>query len=247
MNYKTVTLKERPDLKESLNDLHSSGWAEFMREDTTGVKYWDDLLSLYSEFQFLLLNELEEPIACGNSIPFYWDGSQKQLPAGWADVLERGILEHKDKSTLNTLSALAIVIHPSHRGKGISEWMVREMKKLAINHRMKHLIAPVRPSLKSHYPLIPMEDYMNWERRSDGKPFDPWIRTHWKSGARIIKVANKSMDIRNSIQQWEEWTGLKLFSSGSYVIKEGIVPLEVNREQDEGKYIEPNVWMEHSI
>lgn len=66
MNFKTVTLKERPDLKESLNDLHRIGWAKFMREDTIGVKYWDDLLSLYSEFQFLLLNELEEPIACGN-------------------------------------------------------------------------------------------------------------------------------------------------------------------------------------
>src|SRR5258708_31304265 len=36
------------------------------------------------------------------------------------------------------------------------------------------LIAPVRPSWKDRYPLIPIAEYAAW-RRADGLPFDPWM------------------------------------------------------------------------
>ncbi|MBE9511729.1 MAG: hypothetical protein IMY71_12700, partial [Bacteroidetes bacterium] len=36
---------------------------------------------------------------------------------------------------------------------------------------------PIRPTLKCHYPLIPMDDYINWQNK-DGLPFDPWLRVH---------------------------------------------------------------------
>ncbi|QAS51158.1 GNAT family N-acetyltransferase [Halobacillus litoralis] len=246
MDYKFVTLKDRPELKGSLNGLHSLGWPDFMREDPKGDRYWDELLSLCPGFQFLLLNGSEEPIACGNSVPFHWNGHPSELPPGWSSALEKGVLERLDNISFNTLSAIAIVIHPEHRGTGLSEVMVRKMKQMAIDHNIQQMIAPVRPSLKSDYPLIPMEDYI-WWKREDGKPFDHWIRTHWKTGARIIKIAERSMEIPGSISQWEEWTGLKLLSSGSYVIKDGLVPLEVDKEVDEAHYIEPNVWMEHEL
>ncbi|HWO75887.1 MAG TPA: N-acetyltransferase [Bacillus sp. (in: firmicutes)] len=241
-----VTLKERPDLKDELNKLHSIGWVSYMGEDPIAVKYWNRLLSCFPEYQFILLNEESKPIACGNSIPFDWDGNKDSLPTGWDGVFEKGILDYENNVQSNSLSALAIVIHPEFRGKGISDRMVREMKSLAIKGNLKNMIAPVRPSLKSKYPLIPMEEYISWIR-DDGTPFDPWIRTHYKIGASIIKVAEKSMIIPASVKEWEDWTGLKLPSSGSYVIPGGLVPLEVDNSANMGVYIEPNVWMKHYL
>src|SRR5699024_5934502 len=141
---------------------------------------------------------------------------------------------------------LAIVIHPEFRGKGLSKRMVRKMKELAVKSNFKNMVAPVRPSLKGMYPLIPMEEYMTWERE-DGTPFDPWIRTHIKMGAQVIKVEEKSMVFLTSIKEWEEWSVMKLRCSGRYSINEGLVPIEVNITTDKGVYVEPNVWLIHQI
>ena len=54
--YVAVTLKERPDLKDDFSKLHSLGWVKIMREDPISIKYWDKLLSWFSEFQFILLD-----------------------------------------------------------------------------------------------------------------------------------------------------------------------------------------------
>lgn len=244
--YTVVTLKERPDLEGELNKLHSIVWIKYMKEVPTSLKYWNELLSCFPEFQYILLNEDFRPVACGNSIPFSWNGNENSLPTGWDEVFKKGILDFRNKIQPNSLSALAIVIHPEFRGKGLSKLMVREMKGLAIKSKFKNMVAPVRPSLKFKYPLIPMEEYISW-MRDDGTHFDPWIRTHFKIGASIIKVAETSMVIPASIKDWEKWIDMKLPSSGSYIINEGLVPLELDKEANKGVYIEPNVWMKHPL
>jgi GNAT superfamily N-acetyltransferase len=244
--YRVVTLKERPDLEEDLDKLHSLGWPKFMREDPIANKYWGKLLSWYSEFQFFLLDKNGKAIACGNSIPFSWDGSINGLPSGWDGVFEKGIMDHENHIVPNSVSALAIVIHPDFQGKGLSELMIRAMKSIVKRNQIHQMVAPVRPSLKSKYPLIPMTEYVNWKRK-DGRPFDPWIRTHCKTGAEIISVAERSMVIKGTIQEWEEWTNMKFPSSGKYVINGGLVPLEINCDTDTGVYIEPNVWLKHRL
>src|SRR5699024_10908262 len=158
-----------------------------------------------------------ESIAYGNAIPLYWDGDKASLPEGWDKVVEKGILDFQNNIQPNSLSALSIVIHPEFRGKGLSERMVNEMKSLAIKSKFKNMVAPVRPSLKSVYRLSQIQEYITWKSIA-GTPFDPWIRIHIKAGASIIKVAEKSMVIPDSIKEWEEWTGMKLLSSGSDVI-----------------------------
>jgi len=244
--YTVVTLKERPDLEGDLNNLHSAGWIKYMSEDPIVVKYWDKLLSWFPEFQYILLDEKLNPVACGNSVPFDWDGNEGSLPTGWDGVFERGILDYENNIQPNSLSALAIVIHPEFRGKGLSKRMVKEMKGLAIKSNFNNMVAPVRPSLKSKYPLIPMEEYISW-MRDDGTHFDPWIRTHFKIGASIIKVAETSMVIPAAVREWEEWSGMKLPSSGRYIINGGLVPLEIDKTANKGVYIEPNVWMRHPL
>lgn len=185
-------------------------------------------------------------MAGGNAIPFYWDGQEDHLPSGWDGVLEQGMMDVQGGPSANALSALAVVIHPEYRGQGLSRLMVAEMKKIAKRNGIHHMVAPVRPSLKSTYPLIPIEEYINWKTK-EGKPFDPWLRTHCSLGATIITIAPESMVIPATVEEWETWVGMELPATGSYIIQDGLVPLEVDREKNNGIYIEPNVWVEHHL
>jgi hypothetical protein len=55
------------------------------------------------------------------------------------------------------------------------------------------------------------------------------------------------MRIPGTVAQWEDWTGLAFPESGWYVVPGALVPVEIDRERDEGLYVEPNVWMVHSL
>ena len=45
--------------------------------------------------------------------------------------------------------------------------------------------------------------------------------------------------------QWESWTDMAFPASGDYVIPEGLAVLRIDRGQDRGEYVEPNVWVQH--
>lgn len=120
------------------------------------------------------------------------------------------------------------------------------MRAVAAGHGLDALVAPVRPTLKSRYPYVPMEDYVGWTRE-DGKPFDPWLRVHASLGATILRVAPCSMTITGRISDWEEWTGMSFRESGEYVVPGALQPVSMNLEKDFGVYEEPNVWMRHTV
>lgn len=240
-----VTLNERPDLKQTLDRLHLLGWPKFIRKDLVLGDRWSTLLERFSDFQYFLINQ-DDVIACGHAIPFSWDGQADTLPQGWEGVFNKGLLDFEAKLKANAASAIAIVIDPAYRGIGLSETMVWEMKKLVKKKGLDYMVAPLRPALKSKYPLIPMEEYMLWKRK-DGEPFDPWIRAHVRTGAKVLKATEVSMTITAPIEKWHEWTGLSFLSSGQYVIEGGLVPVEIDLESASGTYNEPNVWIEHDL
>ena len=144
------------------------------------------------------------------------------------------------------MSAIAITIGVDQRGKGLSRTMLDGMRKAVAARGLTDLVAPVRPSQKHVYPLTPMERYVEW-RRDDGKLHDAWLRTHEQAGAELIGVAPTSMRISGSVSDWESWTGMRFPDSGSYVVPGALVPVEIDRERDEGVYVEPNVWMHHKV
>jgi hypothetical protein len=124
--------------------------------------------------------------------------------------------------------------------------MVQAMRSIGVSKGFKNLVAPVRPSQKSQYPLISIDDYITWTN-GDGLPFDAWLRVHARLGAKIIKPCHQAMKISGTIATWEEWTGLKFPQSGQYVIPGALNPMEMDIESDKGIYIEPNVWMHHLL
>jgi len=211
-------------------------WPEFLRHDPISIQHWDRLYSERSEFQFALLDENGELLAEANSLPV------EGQPVGWdAAVLNGFAATQPDR-----LCALAIAIGRNYQGRRLATATLEHMRGLAIAHGFRELIAPVRPTLKHLYPLIPTDHYVAW-RREDGSLFDPWLRTHERLGAELIAVAGESMRIEASVAEWEHWTGMIFPESGSHIVRGALVPVEIDRERDLGVYVEPNVWMRHSL
>jgi len=237
-------LSERPDLIEQAHALNGSAWPEPLYHGGMG-EYWGELFETFLDCQIAFCEE-DRVIAVGHTIPVQWAGTLDDLPAGWDAVIEQGVLGHRQGLVPNTLSALAAVIAPEYQGKGLSRQLVQAMRGVAEAHGFTNLIAPVRPTQKVAYPLIPMERYVEWQTVQNA-PFDAWIRTHWKLGATILEVAPHSMLIKGTVAEWEQWTGLVFPGSGEYVVAGALAPVTINRETNTGVYYEANVWMKHKI
>jgi len=105
------------------------------------------------------------------------------------------------------------------------------------------LIAPVRPTWKDRYPLIPFDRYVRWTR-DDGLPFDPWIRVHVRLGGELLEPCPSSMTVEGSLEEWQKWTGMHFPEDGEYVVPGALVPVVLSGGR--GRYVEPNIWMRHS-
>jgi hypothetical protein len=93
------------------------------------------------------------------------------------------------------------------QGRGVSAVAAKAMGEIARRHGLGSLIAPVRPSCKDRYPLVPIERYAQW-RRPDEVLFDPWMRVHERLGAGVLKPEPRSLRITGSVTEWEQWTGM---------------------------------------
>ena len=56
MNYKVVSLKERPDLFESQDKIGSEVWPEFMLHDPVAITYWMQLIDAFKEYQLMIMD-----------------------------------------------------------------------------------------------------------------------------------------------------------------------------------------------
>jgi len=246
--FQIISPTDLADYRDRAGDIAESSWHEFMLHDAVANENWDELFDRFNDYQFAMLDtEADRMAAMGNSLPFYWGRSLEELPeGGWDWVFLKAVDDHKNGMIPNILSAIQIAIHPDYQGQGISVRMVQAMRAIGRSKGFKNLVAPVRPSQKSKYPLTSIDDYIQWTN-SDGLPFDAWLRVHARMGARIIKPCHESMIIAGSRAEWEEWTGMKFPQSGQYIIPGALSPIEVNIEKDECIYVEPNVWMQHSL
>ncbi|NLX11988.1 MAG: GNAT family N-acetyltransferase [Chloroflexi bacterium] len=246
--YTVVTMAERPDLIGPADGLVPTVWAEFMLHDAVANRYWDDLYTVFPAYQFVLLDPTTGEIAAvANSLPLAWDGDPADLPdAGWDWALAQGFEDHHAGRAPRTQCALSISIMRPYQGTGVSTQVVQAMKAIGQAHGLRSLIAPVRPNLKSRYPLIPIEDYIRWQNDA-GLPFDAWLRVHRRLGAALIKVCPLSMVITGTVSAWEEWTGMQFPASGQHIIPGALLPVTIERDTDRGVYVEPNVWMHHPL
>ena len=241
MSIRFYTYEERPELRERAGFLRYA-WPAFMLESPISNERWHLLYERFPRFQFWMVDEAtDEILAEGNSLPARLD--LDELPdSGWEYVMEHATAGDEEPTLV---SAIQVLVDRDRHGRGLSALMLAEMRRLAARARFADLVAPVRPSTKSTYPLTSMERYVGWTT-VDGLPFDPWLRVHARAGARIVKVCPESMIIPGSLADWEEWTGMTFPESGCYVVPGALQPVEIDVEADRGVYVEPNVWMHHA-
>ena len=238
------THAERPDLAERVD---FNVWPAYNTHGDVLRRYWARLYEELREFQFVLYDEDEDVVVAeGHSIPFVWDGTADGLPAGIDGLVEDAFRLLEEGGEPTALSALAIEIRPAAQGRGLSGSMINAMGRIAREHGFRDLVAPLRPSWKERYPLTPIVRYALWTRE-DGLPFDPWIRTHARLGAEMLRPEPRSLRISGTVAEWEDWTEMAFPESGEYVFPHGLAPLSVVRERDFGLYFEPNVWMVHRV
>jgi hypothetical protein len=242
-----ISAVDCPDLLPRADEVTIPAWPEFMHHDPA-ARRWRDLYQLFPQFQFALAEPgADELAAVGNGIPLAWDGDPGGLPeTGWDWAMQQGFDDHAAGETPRTLCALSIVVADSFRSRGVSAEAVRTMTDITRTEGLRRLIVPARPTMKTGYPLIPIERYIRW-RRSDGLPFDSWLRVHERLGGEIVKSCPRSMRITGSVVEWEEWAGMQFPETGAYVVPGALVPVEIDCERDLGVYVEPNLWMHHTV
>lgn len=247
-SFSVVTMQERPDLIPIADNVLDLVWPDIIMHLSEAVanQYWWHIWRTFPEYQFVLLEPGDETIlAVGNSLPLAWDGGD--LPdRGWDWALSQGFDDQAAGRPPAALAALAITIPHEFQGQGLSAHALTAMKRIGSAHGLRSLIAPLRPTLKSRYPLTPIERYLRWQR-PDGQPFDPWIRVHARQGADIVGACPESMTITGTVEQWEARTQMQFPESGDYVVPHALVPVTINRDANQGTYVEPNVWACHTL
>lgn len=246
--FKIISPTDLADYRDRAGDLSEASWPEFMLHDPIANQNWHELFDRFMEYQFGLLDTQTDRLAAiGNSLPFYWDQPLEELPEqGWDWVFLKAVGDHEQGVMPNIQSAIQINIHPEYRSQGLSTPMIKAMRSIGRSKGFRHLVAPVRPTQKSLYPLISIDAYIRWTNE-EGLPFDAWLRVHARAGAKILKPCHQAMTIPGTRADWEEWTGLKFPQTGSYYIPGALNPMHMDVEQDRGVYVEPNVWMVHEI
>jgi len=231
-----VRYADRPDLRERRRD-ELNAFPEYMNHNAMGSKYWG---RLYTDFPAFQLAALDGDTLVGEvhalSLPVEGD----ELPSGWDEAFERGM----EAGGGNVVSLLAISVKPEARRHGVPALLIEAVRNAAREAGQESVIAPVRPTLKGRYPLIPIERYVEW-RRDDGSHFDPWIRAHERLGGTILGPCRNSMVIQAPAAEWEGWTGMQFPEDGVYIVPGMLAPLEVH--EGVGTHVEPNVWMRHGV
>ncbi len=239
-----VAADENPGLWEEVEThrLFDGVWPEYNLHGTYTGQYFSVLFPRFAHVQALLLDaRSDEVIARVRCIPFRWDGSLDDLPRGIDAVGLRAIGEHQPPTAL---SALAAEVRRDYQGAGLSDLLVDTMALLARSCALTTLVAPVRPSHKDRYPLIPIDRYVTW-RREDGQAFDPWIRVHLRKGGRILRCEPQSLEVAAPVTAWQRWIKMPFPDDGQFVFPGGLALLTV--AQGIGTYFEPNVWIVHDV
>jgi GNAT superfamily N-acetyltransferase len=245
--YTVTSLAERADLVTDVLALLTERWPAYTLVGTAGHGVdLDTVLLGLPDHQLLLLDGDGALCGVALSMPITWDGETTTLPTGWDDGIRAGATLLESGGAGDTLFVLSITVSSTLVRRGLAAQLIAALKELAVRDGAHSVISPIRPVEKARYPLIPIDDYVEWTA-PDGEPYDPWLRLHLRLGAEVVSLAHESMVVTGTVAEWEGWLGTRLPGSGDFVIDRGLVPLHVDRGADTGRYVEPNVWIRYRV
>lgn len=250
---RACTVAQRPAVIPELVELDERSWPEFMLYGDVDIS--DDVYySNFAEYTFAIVDESEQVVAGGQTIPLHWSGITEELPETMNAVVQDALAYREATAATsapvipqwNYLFAIAALVDESVRGQGMSRTVLLEMIETARRNGLLGVIAPVRASFKPKHPEISIEEYADW-RREDGQLYDPWLRTHERLGGKCLGVAPRAYSVIASVADWERWTGVAFENTGAYVVPGALVPVEIDLARGTGTYVEPSVWYLHGL
>lgn len=223
-----------------------SAFPAVISESTIVKQYFPKLQEYFPTFQRVLLDKDSHVIGFINTIPFNFEGELDTLPdRGWDWMFERAVLGFENQIEPNYLGGLQVIISQKYRGQGYSKPIINHAKSFCKSLGFRNLIIPIRPTRKHELPSMSMETYM--ELTENEEIYDPWIRTHVRSGAQIIKICEQSMIIEGDIKFWSAILGQPVMESGQYQLDGALSLVMIDSENDHGQYIEPNIWIKYDM
>lgn len=251
--YAVRSVQEDSALSGRIDSLIGSVWPPFVVDGHTPRNHpfppdWPGIFKRWPQHQYGLLDRNTDELAgAANALPFAWDGAEAELPdGGWDWAMWQGKQDYLAGNRPRTMCALSITVAPAYRDHGLASLLVSILRRATKEAGFTRLLAPVRPTLKHRYPITPMADYMRWQN-DRGEPFDPWVRIHTRLDAAVVRPCEQSMSLAGSVAEWESWTGLQFPASARFVAPSLLAPLLIDREMDQGLYVEPNIWMVHNV
>jgi GNAT superfamily N-acetyltransferase len=244
-----TNLAQRPDLAPQL-DRFAGAWPEFMYHDPLATLVYGHADTALAEFCLVAVSRDDPGLAVAKaySTPFRWPaGALDELPDGGWDAAALSAADDRLAGRRgNLVCALEVTVRPELRGRGLSRVMLDALRRNASALGFRDLVVPVRPNGKHALAELPMAEYVRMTR-DDGLPVDPWLRTHVRAGGRVVRVAPRSMTIVGSLSDWREWTGLPFDATGPVRVPQALVPVHCDVASDLAVYVEPNVWVHHTL
>jgi GNAT superfamily N-acetyltransferase len=238
-----VTTSDRPELEEQSQAALLPGWPEFIFHDPVGSELTGQAAQRFPQYDVRILDD-GQVVAGGWGVALQWDGAASALPAGYDEALTSAVTEHEKGTWPDTLCVMAAAVRQDRQGAGLGGEVLTALRDRATAAGLERMIAPVRPVLKSRYPLTPMASYAGWTR-GDGLHLDPWLRTHQRLGAVILGPAVRSMVVTGTVADWEQWAAMAFPETGRYVVPGALDLVDIDRAKDLGTYEETNLWMQH--
>lgn len=234
----------RPRPEDQLTRLFASGWPAFIGADRVVEAHIGDVRERFADLELVALDGDDVLVGAVWGVPIRWNGNPGQLPAGYTGAVMESVAGHDRGDVPDALVVMAAQVHSDRRGLGTAGVLLTAMRDLAADRGLTRVIVPLRPTLKVRYPLTPIDRFAQWTR-PDGSPLDPWVRTHWKLGARVIATTEQSQTMTGTVAEWETWTGMVFPDGGIYVVPEALATLSIDRDTDQGVLVEPGIWVRH--
>jgi hypothetical protein len=238
-----VITSDRPDLEEQSQAALLTVWPEFIFHDQVSSELMGQVAEFFPQCDIRILDD-GEVVAGSWGVPLRWDGTPGSLPGGYDGALISAVTGYEESVPPDTLCVMAVAVRADRQGAGLGGQALTAMRSVATAAGLERMISPVRPVLKSRYPLTPMANYARWTR-ADGAHVDPWLRTHLRLGGVILGPAPRSMIVTGTVTEWEQWVSMAFPETGRYVVPGALDLVEIDRERDLGTYAETNLWMRH--
>ena len=243
--FAVTTCAENPEFFDACVALENEIWEDlsFLEYTSAHHAHYDNLLARFPEFHMCVVEMGSgELVATGTCVPLKI-ASDAVLPhEGWDWIVDT--VQSQNGAGANTLGALSVSVSKQHRDLGLARDMIDAMRALAARKKISKIIVPVRPSAKCDHPFVPMDQYVDW-LDDRGRIFDPWLRSHVAVGGRIMGVCDRSMIVEQPVEFWKSWTRGNLDQDGRVPVKGALAPVDI--KAGVGRYVEPNVWVAHSV